>query len=59
MPYFLRSVIRNLVVVTTSLGLIVGVPCLWIFAYVALGFIPLALISVVLMTACFTIYDLV
>ena len=59
MPYFLRSLVRNLVVVTTSLGFIVGIPFLWIFAYDALGVIPLALISVLVMTACFTVYDLI
>lgn len=58
MPYFLRRLVRNLVGVTTSLGCIVGVPLLWVFAYDALGVIPLALISVLVMTACLTVYDL-
>ena len=58
MPYFLRSLVRNFVVVTSGLGFIVGIPFLWIFAYDALGVIPLALISVLVMTACLTVYDL-
>lgn len=57
MPYFLRSLVRNLVVVTASLGFTMGIPFLWLFAYDALGVIPLVLISLLVTTVCFTVID--